>query len=121
MSIIAQIAVLAVAALHFGFLVLEMVYWDKPEGRRIFETSESFARESKALAANQGLYNGFLALGLVWSAFPIGLSGDGRILATFFLWCVIIAGFYGAASVNQRILMVQSLPGLVALIAVWAL
>jgi putative membrane protein len=114
-SILAAVLVALVAALHLGFLVLEMFLWTKPAGRQVFRTEAAFAEESKVLAANQGLYNGFLAAGLVW-----GLVADRTDVQVFFLVCVIVAGAYGAATVNKRILVVQAVPALVALVAVLA-
>ena len=112
MGTVAAILIGIVAALHVYFLVLEMVFWDKPLGRRTFGLTREFAAESKALAANQGLYNGFLAAGLVWSL----LLGDaGTAVAVFFLGCVIVAGVFGAATVSPKILWVQALPAAVAL------
>lgn len=105
-------AALFVALQHVGFLVLEMFLWDTPRGRRIFGTTPEFAQASRALAANQGLYNGFLAAGLVWGA----LAGtEGGALRTFFSACVTVAGLYGAATASRRILFIQALPGAVAL------
>ena len=104
-----------VAALHLFFLVLEMFLWTTPTGRRIFGTDPEFAEQSKALAANQGLYNGFLAAGLVW-----GLIAEDTDVLLFFTGCVVVAGVYGAATVNRRILFVQALPGLLAFLAVLA-
>lgn len=112
MSAAATILIGAVAALHVYFLVLEMVLWDRPLGRRVFGLTPEFAAASKALAANQGLYNGFLAAGLVWSLL---LGEDGTATAVFFLGCVIVAGVFGAATVNRKILWVQALPAAVAL------
>jgi putative membrane protein len=112
MSLAASILIGIVAALHVYFLVLEMVFWDRPLGRRVFGLTPEFAAESKALAANQGLYNGFLAAGLVWSL----LLGDaGTAIALFFLGCVIVAGIFGAVTVNRKILWVQAAPAAVAL------
>jgi putative membrane protein len=113
---IGSIASGIVALIHVYILVLEMFLWDKPQGRKIFGTSESFARESRVLAANQGLYNGFLAAGLGWGIW-LGEAGDP--VKTFFLLCVAVAGAYGAATVSRRILFVQTLPALVALACVW--
>jgi putative membrane protein len=113
MNIVADILVGVVAALHLYFLVLEMFLWDTPTGRRVFGLDPEFATESKALAANQGLYNGFLAAGLVW-----GLVADLEDVKVFFLACVIVAGAYGAVTVNRRILVVQALPALVAFVLV---
>ena len=104
-----------VAALHLGFLVLEMFLWTTPTGRGVFGTDAVFAEQSKALAANQGLYNGFLVAGLVW-----GLVADDTDVLLFFTGCVVVAGVYGAATVNRRILLVQALPGLLAFLAVLA-
>ena len=112
MSLAATILIGVVAALHVYFLVLEMVFWDKPLGRRTFGLTPAFAAESKALAANQGLYNGFLAAGLVWSLL---LGEAGAAIAVFFLGCVIVAGVFGAATVSRKILWVQAVPAAVAL------
>jgi putative membrane protein len=113
MNIVADVLVGLVAALHLYFLVLEMFLWTTPTGRRVFGLEPEFAEESKSLAANQGLYNGFLVAGLVW-----GLVADKTDVKVFFLACVIVAGAYGAATVNRRILFVQAVPAVVALIAV---
>jgi putative membrane protein len=99
-----------VALLHLYFLVLEMFLWDKPAGRKVFKTTPEFAAASKVLAANQGLYNGFLAAGLIW-----GLLGGGAAVLVFFLGCVVVAGVFGAATVNKRIFFVQALPAILAL------
>lgn len=108
----ANAAVGLVAVLHLFFLVLEMFFWNKPLGRRVFDLTPEFAQASKALAANQGLYNGFLAAGLLWG---IGLGQAGYGIKVFFLGCVIVAGVFGALTANRRILWVQALPGAVAL------
>jgi putative membrane protein len=105
-----------VALIHIYILILEMVLWDTPRGRRAFGTTEAFAKESKVLAANQGLYNGFLAAGLIWGIW-LGEAGDP--VKIFFLLCVAVAGAYGAATVNVRILLIQTVPALLALAAVW--
>jgi putative membrane protein len=107
---------LLVAALHMYFLVLEMFLWDRPTGRRIFRTTPEFATASKALAANQGLYNGFLAAGLVWS---VTLGAAGTAPRIFFLVCVVLAGLYGGYTVSQRIALVQSLPAALAVAATY--
>lgn len=120
MSLFGQIAVGIVALLHFGFMALEIVFWNMPLGMQIFGTDPEFAQRSKPLAANQGLYNGFIAAGLVWSIWPVGTAGAGTALAVFFLDCVIIAGIVGALTVNSRIMFVQALPGLLALAIVLA-
>ncbi len=114
MQVIAAVLVVLVAALHVGFLVLESFLWTRPAGRRIFGLEREFAEQSKALAANQGLYNGFLAAGLVW-----GLATGQTPVVVFFLACVVIAGIVGAATVSPRILYVQALPATLALVAVW--
>ncbi len=108
----ASIAVAFVALLHLWFLVLEMFLWDHPFGRRAFRLTPEFSRASKGLAANQGLYNGFLAAGLVWSLLP---SSPGRPVAIFFLGCVIAAGLFGGATVGRKILYIQALPAVIAL------
>ncbi|MEU4418776.1 DUF1304 domain-containing protein [Nocardia salmonicida] len=113
MTLLSQILVALVAALHAFFLVLEMFLWTTPRGRGTFGTTKEFAEESKAMAANQGLYNGFLAAGLVW-----GLVADRTDVQVFFLVCVIVAGVFGAATVNKRILVVQAVPAALALAAV---
>jgi putative membrane protein len=105
-----------VAALHVYFLVLEMFLWRQPLGRRVFRTTEAQADATATLAANQGLYNGFLAAGLVWAILaPPPLR---TTVATFFCACVIIAGIFGAVTVSRRILIVQALPAAIALAAV---
>jgi putative membrane protein len=113
MSVVAGVLVGLVAALHLYFLVLEMFLWTKPTGMRVFGNEPAFAEASKVLAANQGLYNGFLVAGLVW-----GLAADRTDVQVFFLACVIVAGIYGAATVSIRILAVQAVPALLALGAV---
>jgi len=117
MTLLAQILVGLVAAQHLGFLVLEMFLWNTPRGRASFGTTPEFAAESAALAANQGLYNGFLSAGLVWSLIasdPVGFQAK-----VFFLLCVIIAGLYGAATVSSRILFIQAAPAVAALALVF--
>jgi putative membrane protein len=116
MSLLAQILVGIVAFLHLGFLVLEMFLWNTPRGRASFGTTPAFATESASLAANQGLYNGFLAAGLLWgliAADPVGFQTE-----VFFLACVIVAGLYGAWTVNTRILFIQAIPAGLAMAAV---
>jgi putative membrane protein len=115
-TIAANIAVGLVAALHLYFLALEMFLWDKPLGLRTFRMTPERAKASKTLAANQGLYNGFLAAGLAWGL-ALGAAGDP--IKLFFLGCVIVAGVFGALTVSRRILWVQALPGAIALILVW--
>lgn len=112
MRLAASIAVAFVAAEHFGFLILEMFLWTKPIGRRIFGLSPELAQASAALAANQGLYNGFLCAGLIW-----GLMA-GRAVESFFLICVIVAGVFGAVTAKRSILWVQAAPAALALFLV---
>jgi putative membrane protein len=111
--------VLIVALIHIYILVLEMFLWTSPFGRKAFGTTEAFANDSKVLAANQGLYNGFLAAGLFWGVWLAMTSGDagGDPVKIFFLLCVAVAGAYGAATVSPRILIIQTIPALVALAA----
>jgi len=116
-SAAADIGVALVALLHLYFLVLEMFFWEKPLGLRIFGLTPEFAKASKTLAANQGLYNGFLAAGLVWGLF---LESAGGSIRLFFLGCVVVAGVFGAATVNRRILWIQALPGAIAIFLVLA-
>jgi|SRR5688572_20263573 len=113
MSPIAIALTALVALLHAGFLVLEMFLWNTPFGRRTFRLSEEKARDTAVLAANQGLYNGFLAAGLVWGL----LIGD-RAVCLFFLGCVVVAGIFGAATVKRSILFVQAVPAILAAVAV---
>lgn len=104
-----------VALIHIYIVVLEMFLWDTPRGRKAFGTTPEFAKASKVLAANQGLYNGFLAAGLLWGIW-LGEAGDP--VKIFFLLCVAVAGVYGAATVGVRILLIQTVPALIALVAV---
>jgi putative membrane protein len=115
---IANVLVALVAALHVYFLVLEMFLWSKPLGLKTFGNSLAKATDSAVLAANQGLYNGFLAAGLVWGLVQ-GVPGFAFEIKTFFLLCVIVAGIYGAVSVSRRILWVQAAPAAIALILLW--
>jgi putative membrane protein len=110
--VIADIAVGAVALMHAWFMVLEMFLWDKPAGLKAFGQTLEQARASKVLAANQGLYNGFLAAGLVYG---IVLGEAGTHVTVFFLVCVIIAGVYGAITASRKILYVQAVPAAIAL------
>ena len=111
-----DVVALVVAVEHLWFLVLEMFLWTKPIGLKTFRMTAEKARDSAALAANQGLYNGFLAAGLVWSI--LGHPARAVPGATFFLVCVVIAGVFGAATVSRRIFFVQAVPALLALAAV---
>ena len=112
MNTVANIGVALVALLHLYFLVLEMFFWEKPLGLRVFGLTPEFARASRALAANQGLYNGFIFAGLIWGL-SLGAAGDS--IKIFFLGCVVVAGVFGALTANRKILWVQALPGAVAI------
>jgi putative membrane protein len=117
MATLASALIVLVAAIHIYIVVLEMFLWRTPRGLRAFGTDQAFADASAALAANQGLYNGFLVAGLVWGLLasdPVGFQ-----VRIFFLACVIVAGVYGAATVNRRILVVQAVPAALALAAVF--
>lgn len=116
MLLAAHALIALVAALHVYFLVLEMFLWTRPYGRRVFQLTPERAEATRVLAANQGLYNGFLAAGLGWSL-AAGLAGFA--LQVFFLGCVLVAGVFGAATVGRKILFVQALPAAVALTLVW--
>jgi len=102
-----------IALQHIAFLVLEMFYWDKPIGRRVFGMTKDAAAASKTLAANQGLYNGFLAAGLIWG---LSLGVAGMSIKLFFVGCVLIAGIFGGLTASRKILYVQALPALITLI-----
>jgi putative membrane protein len=113
MATVSQVLTGLVAALHVYFLVLEMFLWTGPTGQRVFGRTAAEQEASKVLAANQGLYNGFLAAGLVWSLVagpPVALP-----VRVFFLACVVVAGIYGGLTATRRILFVQALPAAVAL------
>ena len=114
MMILANILVALVVVLHVGFLVLEMFFWNHPVGRKTFKMTPEYAQESAKLAANQGLYNGFLAAGLIW-----GLISGETSIKIFFLVCVIVAGIFGGLTAKRSIIYMQALPGLLALIAVY--
>ncbi|AWI52748.1 DUF1304 domain-containing protein [Aquabacterium olei] len=112
MTMAANIVTALVALLHFYFLVLEMFLWTKPAGRKAFRLSAEQAEATKVLAANQGLYNGFLAAGLVWG---IALGSAGTSVKLFFLGCVLIAGLYGALTASRKILFIQGMPAAVGI------
>ncbi|HEY0851172.1 MAG TPA: DUF1304 domain-containing protein [Bradyrhizobium sp.] len=118
MIVIANVLVALVAILHVYFLILEMLLWTKPIGLKTFGNSQERADAMAVLAANQGLYNGFLAAGLLWGLFHPAPAFAFQI-KVFFLLCVIIAGAYGAYSVSRRILFVQAAPAALALIMLW--
>ncbi|ATY10641.1 DUF1304 domain-containing protein [Amycolatopsis sp. AA4] len=114
MTVVANVLVGLVALIHLYIVVLEMALWTTPRARAAFGTTEEFARESKTLAANQGLYNGFLAAALIWGL--IAADPAGFQLKLYGLACVIVAGLYGAVTSSKRILLVQVLPGGLALL-----
>ncbi|MCB0834252.1 MAG: DUF1304 domain-containing protein [Bacteroidetes bacterium] len=113
MDLFATILVGLVAVLHIYFLILEMFLWTKPAGLRAFRNTPEKAEASKVLAANQGLYNGFLAAGLIWGLF---LGADGSQIILFFLGCVIVAGVFGALTASRKILWIQAMPAVIAMI-----
>jgi putative membrane protein len=113
---LANILVGLVALIHLYIVYLEMVLWDTPRGHKAFGLKPDFAAASKVLAANQGLYNGFLAAGLIWG---LWLGEAGFQVKIFFLLCVAIAGLYGAATVSRKILYIQTVPAALALAALW--
>lgn len=115
MTLVSDIAVILVAMLHGGFLVLETFLWDKPAGLKAFGHTKEQARLTKILAANQGLYNGFLSAGLLFGVIKGAAGYDIKI---FFLLCVIAAGIFGAVTASRKILYVQAFPGIIALVLV---
>jgi putative membrane protein len=112
---VANILVGLVTAIHLYIVVLEMFLWDKPLGLKVFRNTPEFAAASKVLAANQGLYNGFLAAGLIWG---LSMGTAGQPVQLFFLGCVIVAGLYGAMTVGIKILFVQTVPAALAVVAI---
>ena len=116
MTTFANVLVALIALLHIYILVLEMFLWEKPAGLRAFGQTREAAAASKVLAANQGLYNGFLAAGLFWGL-SLGAAGTG--IKVFFLCCVLVAGLFGAATASRRILFVQAVPAAIALALVF--
>ena len=116
MSLAADAVVLLVALIHLYILVLEMFLWTTPRGRKAFGLKPDFAEATKVLAANQGLYNGFLAAGLLWG---LSQGAAGTPVKTFFLLCVLVAGLYGAATASRKILFIQALPAAVGLLLLW--
>jgi putative membrane protein len=114
---VATVLVAAIALLHVYILVLEMFLWTTKRGRAAFGTTVETAEITKVMAANQGLYNGFLAAGLMWSLF-LGVLSQGRAQAFFFLGCIFVAGIYGAMTASRKILFIQSVPAALALVAV---
>lgn len=116
MSLSANIVITLVALIHVYIMVLEMFLWDKPYGLKAFGQSKEAATASKVLAANQGLYNGFLAAGLIWG---LNLGTDGAGIKVFFLCCILVAGIYGAATANRKILFIQAFPAALGLALLW--
>ena len=114
MTALANIVIAVVAILHLGFLVLEMFLWDQPFGRRTFGMTPEYSKASASLAANQGLYNGFLAAGLIWGL----ISGEFSV-KLFFLSCVVIAGIFGGVTAKRSILYIQALPALIGLVLLY--
>jgi putative membrane protein len=115
MTIAANVLIALIALLHLWFLILEMFLWTRPSGRRAFGLSEEFAEQSRALAANQGLYNGFLVAGLAWG---LWLGHEGTAVKVFFLGCVLVAGVFGGLTAARKILWIQALPAAIALLLV---
>lgn len=113
MHALTSLVIALVALSHFGFMVLEMFFWDHPLGRKIFSMTPELSSSSATLAANQGLYNGFLAAGLIWA-----LISDRKDVKVFFLICIVIAGVFGAATAKMTILYTQALPAAIALLLV---
>lgn len=113
MQVLTRLVIAFVALSHVGFMILEMFFWDHPLGQRIFSMTPEVSASSAALAANQGLYNGFLAAGLIW-----GLASDRKDIKIFFLSCIVIAGLFGAATAKMSILFTQALPAAVGLLLV---
>ena len=116
MTTLVSALVLLIAVQHIFFMILEMFLWTKPIGLRTFHLTPELARETAPLAANQGLYNGFLAAGLIWSFF-ISSAPEAFRVQVFFLSCVLVAGIFGGLTAKKDILVVQALPGFIALIA----
>ena len=112
MSTIANVVIVLIALVHVYILVLEMFLWEKPAGRRAFGLSREMAAATKKLAMNQGLYNGFLAAGLLWGVL---LGPEGTNVKVFFLCCVLAAGLFGAATASRKILFIQAIPAAIGL------
>ncbi|RZI62210.1 DUF1304 domain-containing protein [Roseateles chitinivorans] len=112
LALAANVVVALVALIHVYILILEMFLWTTPKGRKAFGLTQEFAEASKVLAANQGLYNGFLAAGLIWG---LALGAAGGPVKVFFLACVLVAGLYGAATASRKILFIQAIPAAIGL------
>lgn len=116
MTLLADLVVALIALVHIYILVLEMFLWTRPAGRKAFGMTPEQAEATRVMAANQGLYNGFLAAGLIWGL----LAGvDGFCIKLFFLGCILVAGIYGACTASRKILFVQALPAAVGILLVW--
>jgi putative membrane protein len=113
MAILANIVIMIIALMHVWFLILEMLLWDKPTGRRAFGLTAEYAAQTKVLAANQGLYNGFLAAGLFWGLLLGG--SEGMHVKLFFLACVLVAGLFGGFTATRKVLWIQGLPAAIGL------
>lgn len=116
MTLVANILVALVALIHIYIVVLEMLWWTSPRGQKAFGLTPEFAEQTKTLAGNQGLYNGFLAAGLIWGLVHPDMAVGWQI-KLFFLTCVAVAGIYGAATASRKILFIQTLPAVLAIIA----
>ena len=114
MAFIQSAIVAFIAVMHIYFLILEMFLWTKPLGMKIFNNKPEFAQSTRVLAANQGLYNGFLAAGLIWSL--VAPREMGQSLSIFFLSCILVAGIYGGYSANKKIFFIQGVPALIGLV-----
>ena len=114
MTVVTNVVIAIVAILHLGFLVLEMFLWNHPVGRKTFKMTKEVSESSATLAANQGLYNGFLAAGLIWGL----ISGEFSV-KLFFLSCILIAGIFGGLTAKRSILYIQALPGLIGLVLLY--
>lgn len=118
MTALLTVACVFIALQHVAFLVLEMFLWTRPAGMNVFHTTPEFASQTAALAANQGLYNGFLAAGLLWGAFHPA-PDQALEIKVFFLVCVVVAGIFGAFTVSRRIFWIQACPALIGLALAW--
>lgn len=116
MARLANVIVALLALLHIYILILEMFFWGSPTSQRAFGLTPELAEQTAAMAANQGLYNGFLAAGLLWG---LALGSRGRSIKIFFLICIFVAGVFGAVTVNPRILFIQAVPAALGLFFMW--
>jgi putative membrane protein len=113
MEILAKLAIGLVILIHIYIVILEMLLWTKPAGRKAFAMTEEFAQNTRVLAANQGLYNGFLVAGLIWGLCTFSMS---KFITLFFLVCVLIAGLFGAVTASKKILWIQAMPALIGIL-----